>query len=179
MAIDNLEAKIEAVLFIYGEPIKIKKIAELLEVSEAEAREGLLALGEKMKTEERGLSLMVLEEKATLVTKPELQDIVKKIVKEELDSDLSPASLETLAIIAYLGPVSRAKIDYIRGVNSSFILRNLLIRGLIQKEGGKDKSGNNLYNITFDFFKHIGVNSQMELPDFEKYKSLIDQFTEQ
>ncbi len=176
---NNLQAKIEAVLFIYGEPIKIKKLAEIIEVEESEAREGLLALGEKIKGDDRGLNLMILDDKAALVTKPELQDIVKKIVKEELDSDLSPASLETLAIIAYLGPVSRVKIDYIRGVNSSFILRNLLVRGLIQKEGGKDKTGNNLYNITFDFFKHIGVNSQMELPDFDKYKSLIDQFTGQ
>ena len=170
---NNLHAKIEAILFVYGEPIKIKKLADILEVKENEVREGLLALGEKMKVGESGLNLMILDDKATIVTKPEFQNVVKKIVKEELDSELTPASLETLAIIAYLGPVARAQIDYIRGVNSSFILRNLMVRGLAQREVAKDKSGNFLYNITFDFFKHIGVSSQEELPDFEKYRSII------
>lgn len=176
---DNLQGKIEAVLFIYGEPIKIKKLADILGVEEAVVRDGLLALGEALKNDGRGLNLMMGENQATLVTKPEFQDIVKKIVKEELDTELSPASLETLAIVAYLGPVSRAKIDYIRGVNSSFILRNLSIRGLVDKESAKDQKGilggNFLYKVTFDFWKHIGINSPAELPDFDKYKSLIDQ----
>lgn len=176
---DNLQGKIEAVLFIYGEPIKIKKIADILGIEEATAREGLLALSEALKNYERGLSLMIGENQATLVTKPEFQDIVKKIVKEELDTELSPASLETLAIVAYLGPVSRAKIDYIRGVNSSFILRNLAIRGLVDKEGQKDKSGNFMYKVTFDFWKHIGISSPAQLPDFDKYRNLINEFSEE
>lgn len=178
----DIRARIEAILFIYGEPIKIKKLADILGVDEAAAREGLLALSESMKNDARGLSLMLGDDKATLVTKPEFQDIVKKIVKEELDTELTPASLETLAIVAYLGPVSRAKIDYIRGVNSSFILRNLSIRGLVDKESSKDQKGilggNFLYKVTFDFWKHIGVSSAGELPDFDKYRSLINQFSE-
>lgn len=174
MANDNLEAKIEAVLFIYGEPIKIKKLADLLETAESQIRDSLLALAEAMKGAERGLSLMISDDKATIITKPDMQDVVRKIVKEELDSDLTPASLETLAIVAYLGPVPRAKIDYIRGVNSSFILRNLMVRGLVQREADKDQKGNFLYSTTFDFLKHVGVNSEKDLPDFEKYKNLFN-----
>ncbi len=178
MSETNLTASLEAILFIYGEPVKIKKLAEILEVDEKKVRESLLVLAEDLKAANRGLNLMILEDKATLTTKPELQEAVRKVVKEELDSDLSPASLETLAIIAYLAPVPRAQIDYIRGVNSSFILRNLLVRGLIQKENEKDKSGSALYTVTFDFWKYLGLNSQSELPDFLKFNGLIKKFSE-
>ena len=173
----NLMAAVEAVLFVHGEPIKIKELIEILESDEKSVRNALTSLSENMKDETRGLNLIILDDKATLTTKPELQNAVTKIVKEELDSDLSSASLETLAIIAYLGPVSRAEIEYIRGVNSSFILRSLMIRGLVQRE--HNKAANFLYNITFDFFKHIGINSQDGLPDFEKYRNLIKNFSGQ
>lgn len=177
--LSELVGAIEALLFIYGEPMKIKKLAELSGTEEKNVKEALLLLGEKMKETGRGLNLVVLDDKATLSTKQEFSNLVKKVVKEELDSDLTPASLETLAIVAYLGPVSRTHIDYIRGVNSSFILRNLMVRGLVSRETDKNEQTGFLYNITFDFFKHIGINSQEELPDFSKYRDIIKGFSQE
>lgn len=174
----NLEASIEALLFVYGEPVKIKKLAEVLEAGEENIKAALEKLSASFKDGSRGLDVLIVEDKATLVTKPELQKAVNKVVKEELDSDLSPASLETLAIVAYLGPVGRPQIDYIRGVNSSFILRNLMVRGLVQRGAEKDAGVGNLYSVTFDFWKYLGLNSQSSLPEFEKYRSLIRKFSD-
>jgi len=126
---DNLlEAKLEALLFVYGEAFKIKTLAEKLDAPETAIKEAINQLKKDLDAENRGLSLIILDDRIELVTKPSLSYLIQKVIKDEFDSDLTAASLETLAIIAYLGPCSRAEIDYIRGVNSSFILRNLAIR---------------------------------------------------
>lgn len=170
---NNILPAIEALLFVHGEAMKVGKAAELLGVTEEIVLANLKSLSEEMKTQNRGLDLIISGDKAMLVTKPELGGIVQKLVKDEFDSELTPAALETLSIVSYLGPITRAEIDYIRGVNSSFILRNLMVRGLINKE---NKSGNFVYDITFDFLRHMGVNSREELPDYEKYKGLLRGF---
>jgi segregation and condensation protein B len=97
-------------------------------------------------------------------------------VKEELTEDLTPASSETLAIISYLGPISRAKIEYLRGVNSSLILRNLTMRGLIEKVSDDNRSSAFLYRITFDLMKHLGIEKKEDLPDYEKFSELSKVF---
>lgn len=176
----NILPALEAILFVYGEALKISRIAELLAVTEEEVGKGLSTLKDEMKSQNRGLDLIISGDKAMLVTKPELGEIVQKLVKDEFDSELTPAALETLSIVSYLGPISRAEIDYIRGVNSSFILRNLMIRGLIQKDQTKNLdskfSNSTQYDITFDFLRHIGVNSREELPEHEKYRGLLKGF---
>lgn len=174
---DELAAAIEAILFVYGEPVKLKRLAEVLGVDITAVQETIGRLSEDMASKRRGINISVLDDKVALLTKPHLHETIKEIVKEELDSELTPASLETLSIVSYLGPVSRAEIDYIRGVNSSFILRNLMVRGLIQREPDKGRAGSFLYNVTFDFLKHVGVGSPSELPEFQKYKDLMKSFT--
>lgn len=169
----EVSAKIEALLFVHGEPMKTSRLAELTGASIEEVDAGLAALSEKLNSPDMGLALMVSEGKAMLVTKPELAEQVKVLTTEELDSELSPASLETLSLIAYLGPVTRAEIEFIRGVNSSFILRNLMVRGLVAKEADKDRPGGFVYRATFDFLRHVGASSQEELPEFAKYRDLI------
>jgi len=179
---NKLTAKIEALLFVHGEALKIKKIAELLDATEQEVVDGLKSLGDAMKSSDRGLDLIVSGDKAMLITKPELGEVVQKLVKSEFDSELTPAALETLSIVSYLGPITRAEIDYIRGVNSSFILRNLSIRGLVAKNQMKienSKLQNSVsYDITFDFLRHMGVNSREDLPDYLKYKELLKGFVQ-
>lgn len=128
----NLEQKIEAILFFKGEPVSFKKLEEILKISRAEINEALLNLDNNLKN--RGLVLIRNGEEITLGTNPELSSLIENLQKEELNKDLSKASLETLSIILYKNGTSRANIDFIRGVNSSFTLRILSIRGLINKE---------------------------------------------
>ena len=78
-----------------------------------------------------------------------------------------------------MGPVTRAEIEFIRGVNSSFILRNLMVRGLIAKEADKERAGSFVYRATFDFLRHVGVSRAEELPEFAKYRDLIRNISKQ
>ena len=168
----NIEAKIEAVLFIHGEPMKLKRLASIIKTNETEIEKALDAIKEKLNSESRGLDLMRNKDEVQLVTASDLTDIVEKLTKEELDTKLTPAALETLSIIAYLGPCPRALIDYIRGVNSAFMLRSLMVRGLVERRENKEKTGGYAYQITFDFLKHMGVSTPEELPEYEKYAAL-------
>jgi len=168
----NLEAKIEAVLFVHGEPITIKRLVSLTKAGDAQVEDALNKLKEKLNSEDRGLDLMRSENEVQLVTDAELTEIVEKLTKEELDTKLTPAALETLSIIAYLGPCTRTLIDYIRGVNSAFMLRSLMVRGLVERKENKEKTGGYAYQTTFDFLKHMGVSTPEELPEYEKYAVL-------
>ena len=168
----NLEAKIEAVLFIHGEPVRLKKLASVTKASETQIEKALDSIKERLDSEDRGLDLMRGKDEVQLVTAPELTEVVEKLTKEELDTKLTPAALETLSIIAYLGPCTRALIDYVRGVNSSFMLRTLMVRGLVERMDDRGKTGGYAYQTTFDFLKHMGVSTSKELPEYEKYAAL-------
>ena len=168
----SLIAKVEAVLFVHGEPLKVKRLASLTGASEAQVEKALEDLKNSLNDENRGLDLMKSKDEVQLVTAAELTNIVEKLTKEELDTKLTPAALETLSIIAYLGPCTRALIDFIRGVNSAFMLRSLMVRGLVERKEDKQKTGGYIYQITFDFLKHMGVSSPEELPEYEKYAAL-------
>ena len=168
----SLIAKVEAVLFVHGEPLKVKRLASLTGASEAQVEKALEDLKNSLSDENRGLDLVKSKDEVQLVTTAELTNIVEKLTKEELDTKLTPAALETLSIIAYLGPCTRALIDFIRGVNSAFMLRSLMVRGLVERREDKQKTGGYIYQITFDFLKHMGVSSPEELPEYEKYTAL-------
>lgn len=170
--------ELEALLFHYGEPIEIKKIAKILKLKEGETTGLIEALEKSLKgNDERGFVILRQEDRIQMVTKPEFESINQDLVKEEFREELSPASLETLSIVAYLGPVSRATIDFVRGVNSSFILRGLLMRGLIERQLNSERKNIYDYRVSFDFLRHIGLENQKELPDYEKYKNIIQSFT--
>jgi len=175
----NIKAALEALLFVYGEPTKIKKLATLLKTDTADVDKALREMSADFEAGNRGLRLTVRNDEAVLTTKPEVGELLKQAVREELDAELTPASLEALATIAYLGPCSRAEIDYIRGVNSSFILRSLMVRGLIKKTSDAKHPAAPFYQASFDFLRHIGVNAPVELPDYAKYQELINKLRQQ
>jgi len=172
----NLQGKLEALLFLFGEPVSFNKLAGFLGIGQKEVREAVGELAESLKVEERGLHIVLSEDRAQITTKPALGTLLAKIAQEELDSNLTPASMETLAIIAYLGPCRRSLVEYVRGVNSSFILRSLMIRGLLARSPDPKKTNTFLYQVTMDFLRHIGVGSVKELPDYEKYKGFEELF---
>lgn len=170
----KLESQIEALLFWKAEPISIKKLANLLKKSEDEIKESLINLQQSFNG--RGLTLIQFEDEVTLGTAKEMSEIIESLTKEELAKDLGKAGLETLSIILYQGPLSRADIDYIRGVNSQFILRNLLIRGLIERVDNPKDQRSFLYKPTLELLSFLGVSKVEDIPDFEKVKADIEQF---
>ncbi len=168
----DLEKKIEAILFWKGEPISRKKLSEVLHANQTDINEAVEKLKENLTN--RGIVLQEKENEITLGTSPELSDLFENMQKEELNKDLSKASLETMSIVLYKNGVSRAEIDYIRGVNSSFILRALSIRGLVEKNVDPTDSRRYIYKPTFDLLSYMGVKSVEELPDYNEVNASIE-----
>jgi len=162
----ELESKIEGLLFYKGEDVTIKKLAELLNAKEEEIKEGL----DKLETSllNRGLVLVRKDDSVVLGISSELSPVIESIRKDEISKELSKASLETLTIVLYKNGISRSEIDYIRGVNSSFILRNLLVRGLVEKIIDPKDTRKMLYRPTFDTLSYMGIASIKELPNYEQ-----------
>lgn len=168
----ELIAKLEALLFIYGEPMSVAKIAKMLRVPEGEAQGTIEALRLELMRTERGLALMEHDGTVQLVTKPLFAPFLETLIKEEFTENLTPASLEALTIIAYAGPLTRAEVDYVRGVNSSFIVRALLLRGLVERK--EEKRGHSfVYGPSAALLKHLGVSRIEELPEYEKFHGLL------
>ncbi len=164
----ELQKLIEAILFWKGEPISLKRLAEITKKEEGEVCEALALLEEKLSG--RGIVLMRKENEVMLGTNKETSPLIEALIKEELHKDLGRAGLETLSVVLYLGPVLRSEIDYIRGVNSSFIMRNLLIRGLIERtENPKDKRSF-VYKPTFELLSYLGLSKVEDLPEYESFR---------
>lgn len=161
----ELANSIEAILFYQAEPMKVSRLATLLKRSDSEVMEAIKVLEDKLSA--TGLRLLTNGGEVTLGTSPDASALIEAITKEELSKDLSKASLETLAIVLYKGPLTRAEIDYIRGVNSTFILRNLLIRGLVEKVDNPNDQRSFLYKPTFQLLEHMGVTKTEELPAYQ------------
>ena len=170
----DLDAKIEGILFWKGESMNKKKLMQILNVQELDFDNALNILKEKLSN--RGITLIINENEITLGTNKELSSIIESLTKEELSKDLGKAGLETLSVILYQSPVSRAEIDYIRGVNSQFILRNLLVRGLIERIDNPKDQRSFLYKPTLQLLTFMGLSKTEDLPDFEKVKKDIDNF---
>jgi segregation and condensation protein B len=167
----TLEQKIEAILFYKNEPLEIRKLSKLLEVGETEIREALTKLANSL--ENRGVCLVMTETEACLATAPETKDFIEQVAKDEMSREIGKAGLETLAIILYNGPVSRREIDYVRGVNSTFILRNLCIRGLVEREPDHKDQRVFRYKGSLSLLAHLGLKRAEELPEFETLKNKI------
>lgn len=166
-----LETLLEAVLFYKGEPVKITVLATLLDQTTEAVEEGLRALQQSLAT--RGIRLVVESGYAGLATSPDTQELIETIRKEEREGPLGKAGLETLAIIMYNGPLSKADIEYIRGVNCASILRSLTMRGLIEKQENPNDKRSFLYRATPELPAYLGVESVSQMPDFAEIKEQI------
>ncbi len=169
---NELARKIEAILFYTGTPVDIKDLAKILEVEKEAVAESLKEL--EVSLTDRGITLIRNGEEVLLSTAPEFASLIEKMLKEERDRDLGRAGIETLAIVAYKGPVSKKEIEYIRGVNSQFAVRNLLLRGLIERVESKMDSRVVLYSITFDALRHLGLSKIEDLPRYEETKKQLE-----
>lgn len=170
----ELPQAISAILFYQAEPIAVKRLAGLLKRTEGDIRDALMPLEEMLS--KTGLCLLRNGDEVTLGTAAEAGTLIEAITKEELSRDLSKAALETLAVVLYKGPVTRSEIDYVRGVNSTFILRNLLIRGLIEKIENPSDQRSFLYKPTFQLLEYMGVASTTDLPDYATTMTTLSSF---
>jgi segregation and condensation protein B len=160
---------IEAILFATSEPQTFKSLAERLQSTQEEVQQALQELSARF--EGHGIMLVIHENTATLVTKPEQSALIETIRKDELQKELSKASSETLAIIAYHPGVTKAEIEFIRGVNASYSLRALQMRGLIEYQGaGRSVT----YHPTVEMLEFFGVSSVEGLPNYAETKQKID-----
>jgi segregation and condensation protein B len=173
----DLERKIEAILFWKAEPVSVKKLAQLVGTDAAGLEVGLTDLEESLQG--RGIALVRTEDEVMLGTAKDLSPLIEELTKEELTRDLGKAGLETLSIILYQGPISRANVDYIRGVNSQFIIRSLLIRGLIERVDNPQDQRSFLYKPTLQLLAHLGVSKITDLPDYAQVRADIETFKAQ
>jgi len=162
--------QLESLLLVAGKPLPYATLTKLLECSPEELQEAIASLEKKYNTPESGVHLLVNDRKVQFATNPDHRKLIADFIKDETTGELTKPSLETLTIIAYRQPVTKEELEHIRGVNCSLILRNLLIRGLVESQ---DERGGlaTTYSVTMDFVRFLGINKVEELPDFARLNS--------
>jgi len=166
----SIKSKIESVLFVSTKPLSVKQITNLLKCSPQEVQQSVDSLIIEYNQEGRGINLVSNQDKYQFTTSPENADLMQEMMRREITGELTRPSLETLTVIAYRGPITKAELEQLRGVNCSMILRNLLMRGLIEAQYDKQRAVT-LYNVTINFMRYLGINDVNELPDYEKLNS--------
>ena len=168
----TLEQTLEGLLFYKAEPLAKTEVLKLLSCAEEDLAAATASL--RIQLSARGIKLLETEHDMALVTAPELSELFETMRREELKRDIGKAGAETLAIILYRGPVTRTEIDFIRGVNSSFILRNLMIRGLIVREQNPKDSRTFRYSHSAELLQFLGVTKREELPEYQLMMNELD-----
>ncbi|MGM9578082.1 MAG: SMC-Scp complex subunit ScpB [Evtepia sp.] len=162
---DDLARGIEAILFALGEPVPSDKLGQALEAETSQVRAACEALVQDYETRQAGIRLIRLEDSWQLVSDPQWGDAVRRLLERKKPDKLSPAALETLAIVAYFQPVTRVYLDQVRGVDCSHSLSLLLDRELVAPCGTLDAPGRPiLYETTPDFLRAFGLASLEDLP---------------
>jgi segregation and condensation protein B len=169
----KLEYLLESLFFVASKSLSVKDLASFLEKDCSEIQEALNSLIEEYKEGGRGIRIIENNKKYQMTSAPENSKLVQDFLEVDLSSDLTPASLETLSIIAYRGPIKKIDIEKIRGINCSLILRNLLIKGLIEEKKSSERD-NNEYTVSLDFIKFLGVDKISDLPEYDKFNKSED-----
>lgn len=163
------DALLEAVLFAAARPLSQKQLAEHTGLDADDVSSGLEGLERRLADSQSGVQLLRHGKEVELVTKPDAAEAVARVVNADISGELTRPALEALTILAYCGPMTRAELEQIRGVQSALIIRNLMLRGLVeQKEEGK--LGQPTYSVTVDFIRHIGLSNVKALPDYEELR---------
>ena len=163
----DLKSNIEALLFVAGKPMSVKKIGELVNSKEVEVAYALSELQEKYVASASGIQIFSTGTQWQMGTAGDCAPIVGEFVKQEFAGELTRPQLETLTVIAYRGPISKQELEIIRGVSCSLIIRNLSIRGLVDEEYDQ-KFKQNKYRVSMDFLRHLGINQVEALPEYNE-----------
>ena len=161
----SLKGRIEAILFVAGEAVSLKDMAKALAVGEKELKTALEEIGSEYDYEQRGFMLKRFGDKVQLATRPLYAEDVLRLLQPVQQQSLSQAAMETLAVVAYKQPVTRAEVEQIRGVKCDYSLQSLTTKGLIAEAGRKDTIGRPiLYATTDTFLSHFGLATLEDLP---------------
>ncbi|GAB6182545.1 SMC-Scp complex subunit ScpB [Thermodesulfovibrio hydrogeniphilus] len=170
---DQIKSIIEALLFVSEKPISIKILQSLLNISERDIKEIIQELMDDYKLRNGGIIIINIEDSYQMVTNPEYGEWVKIFKKLNNSNKLSEQALETLAIIAYKQPITKAEIEKIRGVNSDYAIKTLLEKKLIKIVGKKEVPGRPfMYGTTKEFLKLFGISSLKELPELSQFEKI-------
>ena len=165
----ELQRAIEAILFAAGEPVEAARIAATLETDESDICKAADAMADEWAFQRRGIRIVKLEDAYQMVSSGEMADYVTKTLETRKPPKLSSSQLETLTIIAYYQPATKAMVEKIRGVDSSYSVGALLNKKLIEESGRLDVPGRPiLYRTTPGFLRTFGLKSLEELPEIEK-----------
>ena len=160
---------IEGLLYVQGDlGLTIEQVSDILEITKEESKQLILSLKQDYIDQDRGLRINILGNSFKLTTKEEHKEYYKKLLENPKNQTLSNAALETLAIIAYNEPLTRGEVDEIRGIDSVYVLRRLLAKGLIKECGKSEKPGHPiLYKTTNEFLDYFGLETKEDLPKIE------------
>jgi len=161
----NVQGRIEAILFVAGEPVLMEELAKALDVSVSEVQTTLGQMRDDYDYHQRGFLIRFVGERVQLATRPLYAPDVVRLLQPIQKQSLSQAAMETLAVVAYKQPITRAEVEQIRGVKCDYSLQSLINKNLVQEVGRKDTVGRPiLYGTTPEFLIHFGIGRLDELP---------------
>ncbi|MEI7741018.1 MAG: SMC-Scp complex subunit ScpB [bacterium] len=161
----SLSSQIESILFVAVKPVSPFELVRILGAEIDAVNAAIIEIEKKYNQENSGLRLILHADKLSLGTAPESAEVVKKFLRADEHGELTRPALETLAVISYRGPVTKPEMEQIRGVNCALIIRNLLVRGLIEEI--QNANGELTYQVTHAFLGHLGVTGVATLPEYE------------
>ncbi|WP_222851099.1 SMC-Scp complex subunit ScpB [Phytoactinopolyspora mesophila] len=170
-----LSASIEAILLVVDEPIDEVTLAQVLETPRDQIAATLRGLAQDYDDAGRGFELRSVAGGWRLYTRPECAAVVERFVLDGQQAKLTQAALETLAVVAYRQPVSRARVSAVRGVNCDGVMRTLTTRGLVEEAGVDTESGATLYRTSSYFLERLGMKSLADLPPLAQYLPELDE----
>ncbi len=161
----TIKGRIEAILFVAGDAVPVRDLARALRISEKELDAVLIELKDDYDYEQRGFLIKRFGNNVQLATRPLYSEDVVRLLQPVQQQSLSQAAMETLAVVAYRQPVTRAEVEQIRGVKCDYSLQSLMLKGMIEEAGRKDTIGRPiLYRTTDKFLSHFGIRNLEELP---------------
>ena len=175
MAVDNIKAAIEAILFASGSPVEISRISSALEISEAEADEHISALIDDYNSSDRGITIIKLKDSYQMVSVKKYAPQIRTVMDLRRNTPLSQAALEVLAVVAYNQPVTKAFVEQVRGVDCSGVIGSLTSKGLVEEKGRLELPGRPLlYGTTDNFLRCFNISSIDKLPPLPENDSDSD-----
>src|SRR5580692_1001964 len=165
----GLRASLEAIMLVADEPVSVVVIAQVLERPRAEVAEALRGMADSYAAEERGFELREVAGGWRYYTREECAPVVERFVSDGQEVRLTQAALETLAVVAYRQPVSRARVSAVRGVNCDGVIRTLVLRGLVEEAGTDPETGAILFATTGYFLERLGLPSLDALPELAPF----------
>ncbi|MDD3711452.1 MAG: SMC-Scp complex subunit ScpB [Patescibacteria group bacterium] len=169
----KLKNLLESLFFVSSRPLSLKELVDFSKKDTKEVESAINELMSEYSENDRGLRIIENNKKYQMASAPDNAKLIQDFLQTELSGELTPASLETLTIITYRSPIKKSDLDKIRGINCSLILRNLLIKGLIEEKSSSDNEESE-YLPSLEFIKFLGVNSLKDLPDYDKFHNNED-----